>query len=214
MCHFRAALLIPFLAISLATKAEESASETKIRDCFKQYRTALLNTDGAAAAETVNAATIAYYENMRDLSLSGDKAAVEKQSLINRMMIFSMRLRMDPKELAAMNGKRIVGHAVNKGWISQASVARASLGKIAEQGNTAKAEFAVDGKASGFFILFSNDGAEWKFDLTSLFAPGELALKNVIEQQGKNENAFLFEILESATGKKVSEDVWKPLIQK
>lgn len=211
----RLPFLLVFVAVSLLLPATALAKETDVSDevqeAFDVYRRALTHADGTVAAEIVSADTIDLYQQYRDLAVFGDEKTVKDLSMVNRMQVLIVRLRVKPETLKAMDGKATFAYAVDNEWIGKDVVVRAGLTDIAVTGNRATGKVTLGGEPTTEIFHFRKENNGWKFDLVPTIKKTDQALQMSAKSRNVSENEFLFSILTSLTGNRVTENVWKPL---
>ncbi len=199
-------LLILFYSCDNQTK--EKAKITKV---FSGYIKAILGDNGKTAYTLIDKHTKDYYKDMLRLSLIANKEKVKSLSLVNKLMVFALRHRLDKKKLISMTAKDLIIYAVENGWVGKNSVMNLEIGKITISNSFAKAKVIVSQKETPMYYHFYKESGRWKIDLTEMMKWGELGLKKVMEKSGKDEDQFIFSILEAISGKKVDSKIWKPI---
>lgn len=189
--------------------AASSDSEGEIKATFAAYKEAVLKPDGQAATDVVTSGTLDYYEDMRRLALTGGPQEIGQQSFLNRFIITRARSQIPPAKLQRFNGEDLFAYGIDQEWTSAAATTRQELGAISVSGDTAVAEVAGAGAGGPLAYDFRLEDDEWKLDLTILIESVNGVLKAQAQQSGQSENAYLFTLLESITGRRVTKAVWK-----
>ncbi len=151
------------------------------------------------------------YQEYRDYAVSGNEETLKNLSMINRMQVLLLRHRIEPDSLKAMDGKSVFSYAVNNQWIGKDAVVRAELRDIASNGARGTAKVTVDGQPTTEVFHFMKENNEWRFDLAPTIKKTDQALQMAVRNQGVSENEFIFSILTSLSGRKVTDDIWQPL---
>lgn len=212
MRHNLVIILSLFFLVSCNNSRRNKIEEAKaVQKCFENYKTAILNADGKTALNFVDVNTINYYDQMLKYALTAKKEDVMKLTFSNRLMVLSLRHRIDPARLKTMTGKSLFVYTVNNGMIGKTSVRGVEIGRVGTKKKRAKAEVKVRGKKAPYFFYFNRENEQWKIDLTQLRPHTEKALKKMIESLGMNENDYIFQTLGTLTGKEPDESIWKPL---
>ncbi len=204
-------IVFSVVLIALTHTAVSADDSSAVHECFEAYRTSILNQDGQSAVELVDSTTIAYYSEVRRLALHAEREEVEELTLMDRLMVFTLRHRIAAAELAALSGRQLFIHAVAEGWVSKNSVARVKLARVFVEGSTASAALDLGGKEAPVRFRFHKIGKEWRLDITSVFALLGQAFQRAIQEMERDENEFIFSILEAGLGQPVSEDIWLPM---
>jgi len=209
-----APLWIGLLAALLAGCSGGSSQDesSAVEAGFDSYRQAILDQDGTAAVACVDAKTLEYYGEMLDLALRGSRVKVMALSVLDKMMVISIRHRVPRAVLEGMTPESLFVHAVDEGWIDRASVETLELGEIVVSAGTARVVFLTEGKTiPGARLVFRQEEERWKIDLTSIMPLASLAFEGAIRQSGISEEEFLTSVLEEASGVEVGESVWEPI---
>jgi hypothetical protein len=188
--------------------------EAGVREAFDGYKSAILAGDGKAAVQYVSQSTIDYFGEMQKLALHGAPADVRAQSMLNQLMILSLRHRLQPQQVKAMSPREILIYGVDNGWIGKTTVVGLEPGPVEISGNVGTIEILQAGKPSGVKFRFQREGGGWRIDLVPVLALGNTAMKMLAKQQGVTEEFLILSLLESVSGRKVPATIWDPLVAK
>lgn len=202
-------LFVTVCIINLTASAQ--SDEQAIKDCFKLYKHALIDADGEEAADYVDQNTIAYYDKMLDMSLRADSATVQAANMIDKMTIFTVRHKIPRDTLASMDGKAFFSYAINSGMVGKNSVVSLDLGDIQINGFSASGEIFSAAQPTGSSFEFHKENGSWKIDITSIFEDSAIALDQMLQNNGMDENQYIFMMLEMITGQPASADIWHPM---
>lgn len=189
----------------------QTASQTAVVQAFENYKASILEDRGEEAVKYVDSKTIQYYGDILELVKTADSAKVSSLSLLDKLMVFSIRHRTTRENILSFDGKKLFVYAIKSGMVGKSSVASNSLGEVVVDNNFAKAQFISNGKVASFYIHFYKEELQWKMDLTSIFDISNTAFTKVFEQTGQSQNEYLFSLLEMITGKKVGAEIWQPV---
>jgi hypothetical protein len=205
--------LFNFLILIITTNSAvaQSDDKTDIKKVFESYKSAILNDNAEEALQAIDNKTRDYYINILHVTKSADSLTIASTSLVDKITILGIRARASKEEIIKMQGTDAFLFAIRKGMVGKNSVINNSVGEISIDKNFAKGELLVQGKATDVFFHFYKETAGWKFNLTELFALGNMTLKLMVEDSGKSENEFLLEILSALSGKELTNDIWKPI---
>ena len=202
---------ITFL-ITLGNTAYGQKSEEKlVKKSFDNYKSAILNDKGEEAVKFVDSRTIKYYSDILELVKTADSAKVETISILDKLMVFSIRHRTAKEDVLNFDGESLLVYAINSGMVGKNSVANNSIGEVKIEGNYAKGQFISNGQKAPFYFDFYKEDKQWKIDLTSLFPISTKAFKKMADDSGQNQNDYLFSLLEMITGNKPDIEIWKPI---
>ncbi len=200
-------LLLAFTASAYAQKGEEK----QVRRSFDNYRSAILNDKGDEAAKFVDSRTLKYYGDMLELVRTADSAKVESLSILDKVMVFSIRHRASREEILSFDGRALLIYAIERGMVGKNSVAANTIGDVEVNNAFAKGQLIANGDPAPFYFHFYKEEGQWKIDLTALFPVSTTAFQRMADESGKDENEFLFSILEILTGDKPSGQIWQPV---
>lgn len=211
-----ALLVVVSLALSACPGIDEAARPPRehgvaqdwaeIRETFAAYKEAVIERDGETAGSLVSTDTLNHYEDMRRLAATAGPAQIQSQSFINRLLITRMRLEIPQARLRSMDGRETFAFGITQGWTSDASLSRQELGRISVEGDVANA--AQTGGTPSSYDFHREDGS-WRLDLMAIIASSNMVFQEVVEQSGQSENEYLFTLLESVTGRRVSKSIWE-----
>ncbi|MCP5004767.1 MAG: hypothetical protein GY941_12630 [Planctomycetes bacterium] len=215
--NYRMTALIIFLCILIsnctAREPQQVTGDNGVRVAFNNYKNAILNQDGIKAAKYVSTSTIEYYGKIMKFALTGKRDEVRTLSTIDKMMVILLRHRIEAKELSKMTPEKLFVHSVDNGWIGKDSVINSDIGEITESSNNATAVSINYGKKTPLKYQFVKENDQWKLDWTAVMPISDKSFKQAIETSNLDEDEYIIKILESISGKKLSEDIWQPLIK-
>lgn len=200
-------LLLIWTTSSYGQKSEEKL----VRKSFDNYKSAILNDKGAEAVKYVDSRTIKYYSDILELVKTADSAKVETLSILDKLMVFSIRHRTSREDVLSFDGKTLFVYAIKSGMVGKNSVANNSIGDVTIDYSFAKGQFIANGNKAPFYFHFYKEADQWKIDLTSLFTVSTTAFKKMADESEQTENEYLFSLLEMITGNKPNSQVWQPV---
>jgi hypothetical protein len=201
-------VLILLLFVTSACFAQKKEQQAVIQ-AFENYKSSILEDRGEEAVKYVDSRTIEYYGDILELVKTADSTKISSLSLLDKLMVFSVRHRTSKENILSFDGKQLLVYAIKSGMVGKSSVANNSLGDVLVDNDFAKAQFVNNGKATPFYFHFYKEQQQWKMDLTSIFDISNMAFSKVREQSGQAENEYLFTLLEMITGKKVGPEIWQ-----
>ncbi|HVR30272.1 MAG TPA: hypothetical protein VMS86_12150, partial [Thermoanaerobaculia bacterium] len=204
--------LVAVIAVAGPAQADDAAA---VRDLFTRYKTALLTADGATASRLVDRETFAYFEEIKDLALSGDEESVRGRPFVDRLLIVTMRHELPAAELGDMDLEGLLEHAIDAGWIGKASIAQLGIGEVTVDGQEASAVAVTGGQtpadaalSEGLRYRFVRENGEWRFGFRSLVESINQVIAQLTAQMGTDQDALIFVLVEQLSGRKVLPEVW------
>ena len=197
------------LTLTVGFVVAQNSEQVAVKASFDRYKQAILNDRGEEASECVDSRTIKYYDQMLDLVKNADSAKVNSSSIIDKIMVFSIRHRATRDEILSFDGKSLFVYAIKKGMVSKNSVSNVTISEAMVDGDFAKAQLISQGQAVPIYFHFYREGGNWRINLTSLFPMTNGLFKKMVTDSGQEENEYLFSLLEILTGKRPSEEIWQ-----
>ena len=198
---------------SNATAAIEAKNEvTKIKQCFANYKSSILNNKGEEAVEYVDSRTIKYYQNILDKTKMADSTEINSMNIMDKFMVFSIRHRTAKEDILKFDGKQLLVYAIQEGMVGKNSVANNEIGDVEVDENFGKGQLIANGTPAPMYFHFYKEEGNWKIDLTSIFPVATQAFQKMAEESGEEENEYLFMLLEMITGNKPTNEIWKTII--
>ncbi len=188
--------------------------EDSIKKVFYAYQAALLEDRGTDAAMLIDTRTIAYYNNLCQLAIYGEKMEVQGLPLIDRIIVLGIRHRSSLEEIKEFDGFKMFVYAVNKGFVGKNSVADIEVGELTVKGDFAKGEHIAKGKVTPLFFHFYLEENQWKLNLTEMIPILNVMMAKMIKDQGATEDEYMLMIMEQMYGLAPDVDPWKPMAKK
>lgn len=201
-------LLFFLITCAINPLLAQKKAEKKVRQSFELYKTAILNDRGTEAVEYLDSRTIQYYADILVKIRTSDSLSLNGLSLMDKLMVFSIRHRSPKEKILAMDGRGLLIYAIEEGMVGKNSVINNSIGEVEVDGNFAKGQFVSEGQVTPFYFHFYKEDKTWKIDLTSVMSIGGKAFKQMQMDSGLDENEYIFYLLEIITGQKPSKEVW------
>jgi hypothetical protein len=188
----------------------QKSEENQVKKSFENYRTSIINDKGEEAVKHVDSRTIKYYSDILELVQTGDSAKIETLSILDKLMVFSIRHRTSKEDIFSFDGNKLLVYAIKSGMVGKNSVANISIGDVIIEKDFAKGQFLTNGQKAPFYFHFYKEAEQWKVDITSLFPVSTMAFKKMADESGENHNEYLFSLLEMITGTKPGAEIWAP----
>jgi hypothetical protein len=199
------------LGTGCTSQDPELARDTNaIRQCFSEYKDALLAEDGAKAVELVDGETIELYSRQLDWALKATPGETRALGLLDKLSVLRIRMEFSRQELLEMDGRELFVYGVDHGWIDPEGVKNNSLGKITVTQDSATVQGLNQGKPTPINWVFTREGDAWKLNLLSILPAAETAFKMLIRESGQTEDEFLIEILSMLSEKRPDKSIWFP----
>lgn len=232
--HTLAALLSVLLFGLTPIACDKHAQEKKdIRAVYDAYNQTAENNDGPGQAKVLSANTLAHYDRLVKLGLSGKSADVMALPLCEQREILIMRNRATRKQLQGYSGKGYAIYATNQGWWSGFGDDEWKLRSIKVNGDAADARIVEDiptytirpsfrsslrasarasrKKPREFPVRFVREGTEWKIDETTLFPRMNEEIAAAAKSYRMSHRDFLMAWEEDESGKEVTFQIWDPM---
>lgn len=201
--------LILLLFLAHMVQAQKS-KEKQVIQAFENYKNSILSDQGEEAVKYVDSRTIQYYAWVLEQVKTSDSATVSALSILDRLMVFSVRHRTTKEEIRQFNGTTLLVYAIQQGMVGKNSVAHNTIGDVSIEGDFAKGQLIANKQKTPLYFHFYREEGNWKMDLTSLFPVSRAGLEKMAEGSGQDENEYLFYLLQLLTGRKPGPEIWKP----
>jgi hypothetical protein len=195
----------------VATSSESTAQAADIEAItatFEQYRSHLLARNGAAVWDVVSPGTVDYYNELARLVATAGPEELAGKSLVDRFTVARFRVDLPADQLAAMDGRAVLAHGVDQGYIDQSSVANSELGDIRIDDDRAFAPLVTGSQRSPVDFEFVRVGQDWKFDLAATMPHANAEFSKMARESGQTEDEFIFEMLEILSGERVDASIY------
>lgn len=214
--------LLAALLLALAAPGCDDASG-EIERTLDELRDASLRHNGEAFASLLAPESFGPYTQLIAQALDATPEQVSGLSISQKVDLVMMRNRMKRKDLAAMDGRAWVVHAVNQGWyeIPEQDEEVKKMQTVKVRGNSASVEtyYGEWGMFSGGrngepikdTLGFIKVEDRWLYDFRR---PAEL-FEVLVTMAAEISHATTDQVLERMegrqTGKDVNYDIWKPM---
>jgi hypothetical protein len=184
--------------------------QAAVRAAFAEYKKRLLSGRTWTWPSLVSQRTVDYYGRARQRALEATEAEVRALPLPEKLLVLTLRHRLEPQQLRDWTAKRILDHAFRQGWIDKASVADGEIGSVEIDGDHARAQFRHSGQRVPYDMELRREDGRWKVDLVPLLVGAAPALRRLAAEQQWTEDELIVRLLEQGTSKQVSPAIWKP----
>jgi hypothetical protein len=203
-------LSVLLLVLCLAAPAAAEPVDD-VKESFLTYKTAILEADGAAAANVVTQNSHEYFRGLAEQALTLDRAGLHEIHLTDRLYAMLLRHNLDRTRLQQMSGGQVVSYAVDHGWIGRNGASQLRLGHYEVEGDHASGTILrSDGLKSSFKMEFVREDGRWLLDLVALMKLTRTAFEFAVQQSGLSEDEFVLLMLEQGTGRKPGPEIWNP----
>lgn len=199
------------LIVTITTTKAQTNDKTEIKKIFEQYKSAILNDKAGVALNSIDNRTIDYYKRILSDVKTADSIKITGMSLVDKITVLGIRARATKQEIIEMKGADAFLFSIKNGMVGKNSVVNNSVGEITVNNGFAKGELLVQGKRTPVFFHFYKEREGWKLNLTELFSLGNISLKQMLQESGKQENDYLIEILSMLSGKTLNYKIWQPI---
>ncbi len=205
-----ASIVIAVIAVFTLLRAPGTPPDTAVRQAFAGFKRAVLADDGPTAAALVSKSTVDWYGKTQDLALHASKDEVQRLGPLEKIQVLAFRERVPADQLRSMSPLQLVAYSVAHGFMAKKATERSELGTIDVSDDTARATLLMDGKDTGQMYHFVREGGRWVFDQLPTLQSSDASLTAAAAQRGMPIDVFVQTLLESATGHKLTEEIWQP----
>ncbi|ALG69870.1 hypothetical protein VY88_10885 [Azospirillum thiophilum] len=184
-----------------AAPPRETPEERDVAATFDAARTALAERRGSAVIPLLTRNSVKTLESVRDAARQPGDAPLQRLEPAERFAAMGLRRHLGPSELRRMSVGDIANHALKAGWLGPNVVARSALGPVRVRGDRASGLLMVDNRPALVPADFVREGGVWRIDITSVFTFGSQMLKGFAAMSGKDESAYIAELLDKLPAK-------------
>jgi hypothetical protein len=193
-------------------KPTDVSDEQAIRAAFDGYREAILAHRGVEAAALVTDDIFDYMDSMRQAALTASADHTRRKTLMDKIMVLSLRARISLTDLKEMTGRELFAHSVDLGMNGDSS--RGLEADVIEiHGDTAKVGLRKDGQTvpPSIGFRFAKSGGTWRLDVMSATRLATTALPDMLAAIDPDPDVAIAKVIELSSGKPVSKTIWEPL---
>ena len=187
-----------------------SLDEAAVRTAFTAYSALAASGRTTSWPSLVSRRTVDYCTRARERALSATEAEVRALPLDEKLLVLTLRHRLDPDRLRAWSGRLILDHALRQGWVDKEAVVSSVLGPVEIDGDLARAVLLDGGEPLHYDVELRREDGRWKLDLVTIFRGDAVALQMRARQTHRTEDEMILYELERATSTKVSPAIWRP----
>lgn len=201
-----AAVLLTLLSVPLSAPLSVSAAaappprataeEREVATVFESARSALADHRGSDVVPLLSRASVRSLEAVRAAARTPGDSAVERLEPAERFAAMGLRRYVNPAELRRMSLGDLADHGLKQGWLGPNIIAGSSLGPVRVKGDRASGLLMVDNRPALVPADFVREGGQWRIDLAGVFAFGSQMLKGFAAMSGKDETAYIADLLD------------------
>lgn len=184
-----------------------------IRQSFNDLKDALLEPDGQGVLNLVDRNTFSFYSGILSKAKNYDSVGVESLQIIEKILVFTVRVRAEKDNIKAMGDSAFFRYMVNEGLIDKIgfSIAGTELAMVTVSGDSALGQLQLPPIALPYKVKFRLENNTWKTDLNSLMFVSNLAIKQMVFASKKSDTAFLLAFIKEDGQVSDERILWKPL---
>ncbi|REJ83351.1 MAG: hypothetical protein DWQ36_23835 [Acidobacteria bacterium] len=209
--------LLVLLSVAASATAASADDEAAVRSVFERYRDALAAGEGAAAASLVDAETFDYLEELKRLARTAPREELSGRSFVDRLLVVTLRHTLDERQLQEITLAELIDLAMQAGWLAPETLGELTIGEVRVDGDAAMAQaLTAQGlplDSEGLEPLsyeFVREQGAWKFRFAALVDSLGRLVSGFTAQIGAEDDALIFMLVESFSGRAVVPEVWSP----
>lgn len=197
-------LLFLFLLLNVSAQKDED----RIKTAFESYKTAIMADNGVEASKYLDSHTYQYFAQLLNHIRSSDSLTLESLSVSDKFAVLMIRHIATKKEILGFTNKGILVYALNHGMSGKNTLEGMTPGKVTIRNGVAKIALLKNRKKTDQEFHFNLENGEWKIDLTKMIAGTEKEFNQLLKETGKEENEFIFGLLDLMTDRKPTKSIW------
>ena len=195
------------------------SDEALIRASFEQYKLAARKSDGSAVVPLLTTESLAHYDRLRKLALTGTEAELDKTRYVERMQVWMFRQLLSAEELGEMSRDELGAYVFDKHMMGEDLEESSSFDALQIEDSTATARHLARGRPAGgpireatFQWKKGSDG-QWRLDLLHAVALMELQLDDVHKMEPTNPKEQLARaIVQAFTNRELEPQHHQPML--
>ncbi|CAO3419043.1 hypothetical protein [Azospirillum endophyticum] len=188
-------------ATSFAAPPRETPEEREVAATFDAARNALAEKRGSAVIPLLTRNSVRTLESVREAARQPGDAPLQRLEPAERFAAMGLRRYLGPAELRRMSVGDIANHALAAGWLGPNVISRSSLGPVRVKGDRASGLLMVDNRPALVPADFVRENGSWRIDLSGVLTFGGQMLKGFAAMAGKDETAYINELLDRLPAK-------------
>lgn len=185
-----------------------TADRTAVRAAFNTYARAALDQDGATAVSTIASPIFGFYDQARELAVTGTEGEIRQQTVTQQMTVYLLRAELDPAVLSEGSVEEILTVVFDYGLVDTGEF---FLGDIQVDGDQASAETMLDGETTDFELPFLREEGAWKVDIEPLLSFADEGLRREADRLGISTDVLIEDVLVSRYGQSKADGLHVPL---
>jgi hypothetical protein len=205
MITLRLSLLI-VLTLLLGSCKDEGKED--ILDVFDAYKAALRDKNGEAAVAVMDEKYFDDFQFILSAARTAPREKVFRMRPSERTRIVSLRNRLTPEELKALDARAAIKAIISRG--NESSDLDIQLGRITFKHPRAFAPLWIEGIETKFRLEFIKANNIWKLDPACFDESLDVNLVKRAARINQREDAIILDRESQSSGKRVNDSVWDP----
>jgi|GEM_PF-5799597 len=201
------------LLLFTAINCMAQLTDANVRDCFDQYKAAIVQDRPDDAVQYLDASTVAYFEEIVALAQSASGSDLSAHSMVDQMMVLSVRSTTPKEIILADDSQAIMSYMVSSGLIGKKTIDKTTIGDVNLTGDKATAVLHTGGTSLGLALNFTQEKGLTKLGLSSLFPSLQQTMTALHRASGLQESAYVLFAMQTLLGIKADESAWEPILR-
>ncbi|WP_207480268.1 hypothetical protein [Arenibaculum pallidiluteum] len=185
-----------------AAEARQRAEETAVGEAFVGVRAALRDRDGAAVLASLSQEDRQRLDRIR--AAAGEGKGLSALGPSERFAALGLRHYMKPADIKRRDAAGLAEYALDQRWLDPRDIGRAGLSRVRVQGDRASGTLVIDNKPQIVPANFVKEQGRWKLDLSPTLQMTDALIRTQAGLTRRTEDQVIVEILERASGRKVT----------
>lgn len=157
-----------FLFAGCGTSPQAVEDLMAIRSMFAEFKTALQQDRGVAAAALVSSSSVDRFEQFRVWALNDTEEDLAGRSVLEQIETLRLRWLFGKEDLAEINGRDVISLLVDEDQLPTPFVENAVLGEPVFKDRICYTQIFDDGGAIKEKLVFVKEEDHWKVDLAAM----------------------------------------------
>ncbi|TWT51978.1 hypothetical protein KOR42_32610 [Thalassoglobus neptunius] len=159
---------LPLLTSGCAPKIQAVDDLNGIQSTFDQFKIAVRNRKGDAAAELVTENSVERFDELRSWAVSDSPERLSERPVLDQIEILRLRHELTPEQLQNSDGKQVIALLVERGELPTPFVQDSQIAEPVFHGDRCILRIFDDSGLAKERMTFRKEDDIWKLDIASM----------------------------------------------
>ena len=197
--------------IILFGSCDLKSDEEQIKEVYENYKNAILDDDAELAVSFIDNNTEEYFNDILFHVINSDSIEISNLPTYDKMTIMIVRHTIEDEIILDLDGKTLFQTLISDEFIDRQSILYTGIGEVTVSGNDAFGNLLVNDEESIFGYDFHRINDVWKIDVSSIFEPTDIVLRDIVNEQNLTDIEYIFQSIEIKSGSYPDSTIWIPV---